>query len=439
MRKRARSLLLFACLVTQAMSTASASPGQAGALYVFEEARRLCERDDGALWGRSLCGPIMIVDPVDRGMVANQQDRGGVLQASDGAFVGQLPPEVMLANTRVEWSGTEWTQLVWPVPLEPGVLRVFLVHEMFHRIQRDLGLARNEAGNRHLDMREGRYLLQLEWRALAQALMADDEGARRDRIADALAFRHERRRLFHEAAADESALEVNEGIPEYTGVRLGLAHDGQRRAYAVYALARFLDAPSFVRSFAYASGPAYGLLLDQADPGWHRRLDADADLGALLARAHGIGPPDPAGHAARVQRYDRDGSLGRAEDAREQARAARVAAWRATLVDGPRLVLPLARTSYQFNPQTLATLDGIGTVYPSLRLTDAWGELVVVEGGAALVHADRKRAAVALPANRAPLAGEVVAGEGWTLTLAPGWTLVVGEREGDMTLAPGPH
>jgi len=140
-----------------------------------------------------------------------------------------------------------------------------------------------------------------------------------------------------------------------------------------------------------------------------------------------------------VQRYDRDGSLGRAEDAREQARAARVAAWRATLVDGPRLVLPLARTSYQFNPQTLATLDGIGTVYPSLRLTDAWGELVVVEGGAALVHADRKRAAVALPANRAPLAGEVVAGEGWTLTLAPGWTLVAGEREGDMTLAPGPH
>src|SRR5690606_27184176 len=204
-------------------------------------------------------------------------------------------------------------------------------------------------------------------------------------------------------------------------------------------LARFLDAPSFVRSFAYASGPAYGLLLDQADPGWHRRLDADADLGALLARAHGIGPPDPAGHAARVQRYDRDGSLGRAEDAREQARAARVAAWRATLVDGPRLVLPLARTSYQFNPQTLATLDGIGTVYPSLRLTDAWGELVVVEGGAALAPADRRRAAVALPANRAPLAGEVVAGEGWPLTLAPGWTLVAGEREGDMTLAPGPH
>src|SRR5690606_9983974 len=40
-------------------------------------------------------------------------------------------------------------------------------------------------------------------------------------------------------------------------------------------------------SFAYARGPAYGLLLDQADPGWHRRLDADADLGALLARAHG--------------------------------------------------------------------------------------------------------------------------------------------------------
>ena len=62
----------------------------------------------------------------------------------------------------MEWSGTGWTQLLWPVPSEPALLRVFLAHEMFHRIQPGLGLARPEAGNRHLDTLEGRYLLQLE-------------------------------------------------------------------------------------------------------------------------------------------------------------------------------------------------------------------------------------------------------------------------------------
>src|SRR5213080_4707174 len=30
----------------------------------FEEATKLCERDAGRLWGVSLCGPMVIADPV---------------------------------------------------------------------------------------------------------------------------------------------------------------------------------------------------------------------------------------------------------------------------------------------------------------------------------------------------------------------------------------
>src|SRR6185312_8372208 len=95
---------------------------------------------------------------------------------------------------------------------------------------------------------------------------------RRARIADALAFRSERQRRFPNAAAEEGALDINEGVPEYTGVRLGLRTAEQRRAYAVFDLSRFVEAPSFVRSFAYAHGPAYGLLLDDTDPAWRGKL-----------------------------------------------------------------------------------------------------------------------------------------------------------------------
>lgn len=420
---------LLACLAALAAAPARAAPDHASALFVFNEARTLCERDGGALWGESLCGPIMIVDPADRAVIANQADPGGVLVARDGAFVGSLPASAVMANTRVEWSGAAWTQLLWPVPFEPAQLRVFLVHEMFHRIQPGLGLSRGEAGNRHLDALEGRYLLQLEWRALARALMANEADARRGHVSDAIAFRHARRAMFDSAAADEAALEINEGLPEYTGVRLGLSTDEQRRGFAVFDLSRFLDAPSFVRSFAYASGPAYGLLLDAADPDWRDALDADADLGALLAAAHGIEPARLGDIEARARRYDTDGALRTAEEARERGRRERMAAWRAGLVDGPVLVLPLETPRFQFNPQTLAALDGVGTVYPTLRLADAWGELVVVEGGAALVHADRKRATVALPPDSGGRSGT-----GWTLTLAAGWTLVPGERAGDSTV-----
>jgi hypothetical protein len=428
---RARLALVAACVAGALPLLAHGAPDRAGALYVFEQARALCEADGGALWGASLCGPIMIVDPADRAVIASHADAGGLLVAEDGVFTGTLPPATMLANTRLEWSGTAWTQLLWPVPFEPALLRVFLLHEMFHRIQPGLGLARAEAGNRHLDTLEGRYLLQLEWRALARALMADDPQSRRGHVVDALAFRQARRGQFDDAAADEAALEINEGLAEYTGVRLGLAHDEARRAFAVYDLARFLDAPSFVRSFAYASGPAYGLLLDDADPGWRGRLGADADLGTLLAAAHGIGDDILPDATARAGRYDPDRTLRSAEEARERERSARLARWRAALVDGPVLVLPLVKSSYQFNPQTLAALDGVGTVYPTLRLGDAWGELVVVDGGAALVHADRTRATVALRDD-----GERLAGTGWTLTLQPGWTLVPGPRAGDWTVAP---
>lgn len=424
-----RLLLLPVLLLATLAPMARAAPDPESAAWVFGEARRLCEADGGALWGRSLCGPMMIVDPVDRGIVASQADAGGVLVAAGAVYTGTLPRDAMLANTATEWSGTRWTQLVWPLPQEPALLRAMLVHELFHRIQAGLGLDRSEAGNRHLDTQHGRYLLQLEWRALARALMADDTTALRSHAADALAFREARRRLFPAAAREEAQLEINEGLAEYTGVRAGLAFAEQRRAHGVYSLAAFMEAPGFVRSFAYASGPAYGLLLDEADPAWRGKLDADADLGRMLAAALRLDPDATTGLAARERRYDPDGEVLAAEQARERQRQERLAGWRRSLLEGPVLVLPLQSTRFQMNPQTVAALDDVGTVYPELRLGDRWGELVV-DGGAALVHADRKRAVVALPAG-----SDGLRGEGWTLSLKPGWKLVPGEREGDLTLA----
>jgi hypothetical protein len=422
-------IALLACVgAAIPLSAARAAVDRDGARLVFDEARALCNRDAGALWGRSLCGPILIVDPMDRSAVANQQDPGMALKAEGGMFVGTLPIGAILSNTRVEWSGTAWTQLLWPVSFETLIRHVTLAHEMFHRIQPGLGLVRPEAGNRHLDTLEGRYLLQLEWRALARALMADTASKRRAHVSDALAFRRARHAAFKNAAADEAALEINEGIAEYTGVRLGLARADAQLAYAIFDLSRFLDSPSFVRSFAYSSGPAYGLLLDAADPAWRGKLSGGAELGALLAQAYRIGATAPADLDVRKRRYD-DGSLREAEVRREGERAARVGAYRTALVDGPVLVLPLAKANFQFNPQTLVALDETGTVYPTLRLTDEWGELVVERNGA-LVKAGSKSATVPLRVGNE----DRLRGDGWSLTLKPGWKIAPGTRAGDSTV-----
>jgi len=265
---RVLSVFAWAALAALPVAPASAAVNPAYAQAVFQEAAQLCGRDGAALWRHSLCGPILLVDWTDNTAVANQADPQGVLKPVGPVFVGTLPPDIMIANTPVEWAGRRWTELLWPLPDDVAHRHVMLSHELFHRAQHELGMLQHEGGNLHLDTLEGRLLMQLEWHALARALSAPDGAARKAAVSDALLFRHERYRLFPDAEAEEQALELNEGVAEYTGVRVGLPTAPERVAYALRDLEAFVQAPSFVRSFAYATGAAWGLMLDDADPTW---------------------------------------------------------------------------------------------------------------------------------------------------------------------------
>jgi len=411
-------------------SLAPAAPDPADAARVFEEAEVICRRDGGKLWGQSLCGPILLVDYTDRSVVANVADAQGKLIASGKVFTGTLPESVIIANTPTEWSGVRWTQLLWPLPMEEAKRHVLLSHELFHRIQPALKLTRDEVGNQHLDTLEGRYLLQLEWRALAQALKAPTPAERRAAVSDAQLFRHERYRLFPQAAMEEGHLEINEGVPEYTGVRLGLTDPQARIAFAEYDLSAFVQAPTFVRSFAYATGPAYGLLLDEHDPAWRGKLGAGQRLDQLLSLAMQLPAPDFAALKTQAARYD-DGTLRSSEESRDSQKRKHLAELKARLVDGPVLIVPLKKTNRQFNPQTLQPLGELGMVYPTLRLTGEWGALQVESGGALLTQT---QATVSTDGVN-PSATE---GDGWRLDLKPGWSVRPGDRAGDLIVVQTP-
>ena len=132
--------------------------------------------------------------------------------------------------------------------------RASMLHELFHRVQPALKLLTNNGRNDHLDTLEGRCWLQLEWRALGAS-----GTARRDAVGDALTFRQMRRSLFPGSTSNENVDEIREGLAEYTGAETSTV--------------------SFIRDFHYRSGVAYGLLLDDASPGWPRRITASDDLG----------------------------------------------------------------------------------------------------------------------------------------------------------------
>ncbi len=396
------------------------------AVATFEEAKAISDRDAGKFWGRTLYGPMLLVEPSNSSVMANQADSAGILKAAGPIFTGTLPESVIIADTPTEWEGTRWTQLTWPLTTDPEKLHVTLAHELFHRIQPELKLSRDEVSNKHLDTLDGRYLMQLEWRALARALPAPNPADRRTAIADALLFRNQRYRLFAQAAKDESALTINEGVPEYTGVKLGLVTPEAQIRYAIRDLSAFVDAPTFVRSFAYALGPAYGLLLDDADPAWRGKLNSGKSLDELLSAALQLPASDFAALKQRENEYDSDGALRAHEEKRDKDKRAYLADLKSLLVDGPVLNLPLVHSNYRFNPQALQPLDTFGTVYPTMRLTDDWGTLEVESGGA-LLNDETKLTAV----SAVGFDPKALKGSGWSLTVTVGWKIQPGKRQGD--------
>ena len=414
--------------------TAQSHPAQedperlAAAAEAFAEARAACEADGGALWGRPLWGQFMLVDPATRRFVASE----AIEEAGDGAagattavttsdqivHVGTLPESFSVANTAADYAGRRWAMALWPLAGTPEARRQLLCHELWHRVQDDLGLNLEHAPCEHLDEEQGRLWLRLEMRALAAALRAGDDGQRARAVADALAFRARRGAAFEGGAEAERSLEITEGLAEYTGLRLS------GRADLREAAAQKLDSSqaqkSLVRSFAYATGPAYGLLLDAAEPGWQRTIRAGDDLGRRAAKAFRIEDAQPISADDAMARYDGDAVRDEEREGSE-VRAARRRVLIAQLVEGPVLEVPMKDARASFDPNTVTPLPPHGTVYPAATLTAPWGTLEAKESEV-LIDPNWQKAFVPAAAElKIAGDGRSIGGAGWTLRPKPGW------------------
>lgn len=71
------------------------------------------------------------------------------------------PPLVGLVNAPVEWGGVTWGAYIWDFVANetPRGRNQMLLHELFHRVQPQLGLAIPAPASEHLDAVDGRYWL----------------------------------------------------------------------------------------------------------------------------------------------------------------------------------------------------------------------------------------------------------------------------------------
>lgn len=389
--------------------------------------------DAGQLWGHRLAGEWLgfrRVGNVTCGYATTDPGAAGFVRLEgEGIWAGRLPPTINPANNDVTWHGTRWAGVMLPA----GDVTL-LLHELVHTLQREGAdtagaflpyphAQEGGAGSDQLEGAEGRTLLRLEMRALLAALRSSGD-ARMGAARDALAFRRAR---YAQASAQERqrqrALDVTEGLANYTAFRLAHADFAAHLAAAERAMDDTTSLTSAVRAFPYLTGPAYALLLDTFMPSWKPAVIAaggDADLQALLERAIGRGDSG----APR-------GDYGRSElAARERARWERIEAprraLRAAFTEGPTLRIRPRELRITFDPNGQVSLGADGSVMRNLAWKGEGGaELRAPEG--ALVTADWQELRVPitqpLPLRDGVLREAVVlGGRGWSVSLPAGWT-----------------
>src|SRR5690606_36169716 len=248
--------------------------------------------------------------------------------------------------------------LMAPLPADPVERRVLIAHEARHRVPAELGFPARPSTCAPLETERGRQLLRLEMRALAPALRPR-RARRREAARDALVLRARRALELPEAAGEEAALDRNEGLASYTGVRLGALDNPE--LFAARTLDRYDRHDAFARAYAYATGPGYGLLLDEERPNWRGRLGGYAPADLLR---EDLRPPEFSQDRLNeiVFRYS-GAQIAAEEAARARERQTRVNEARRLFAESPRLILPVADMQMEFDPGRVTPVEGLGSIY----------------------------------------------------------------------------
>ena len=239
------------------------------------------------------------------------------------------------------------------------------------------------------------------------------------------------RKLRHsteDIAAAENALELNEGLAEYTGVALGGRPEEELRPYFVKRLTAFQKSPSYLRTFAYECIPVYGYFLAQTDPHWHKEIDLETHLTEFFSRRLSLKlPEDLKVYAEKKQVTYGFPHIWAQEETREKEILAKIKAYKGLFIENTPLILPLENMNLSFDYRDIMPLEDYGTVYPSIRITDNWGVLSVQKG--ALINPEWNQVRVSEPLE---ITDSIAKGEGWTLELTAGNSLE--KKEGSYTL-----
>ena len=373
-------LALVLCVSSTSCSQSNSNPMEKAA-PCFENLKKVSDADGGKLWGKALYGPMMFVDVQTRNLVANQQNKENSLEQKGDLFFGQLPEDIIIANTAINYCGEDWTCVIWDGDRDLLTNTHLLIHESWHRIQDEIGLPACGSFNQHLDETEGELLLKLELGILKDLLQNDSKDLT-EGLRDAMTVRKYRQTLFPNG--NENQFECHEGMAEYTAFKLlPLDNDNEtiRKGLVAAAIMKGMDNNGYSNSFAYLTGPAYGLFLDELIPEWRISIRSGKTIPEVISTEVAI--PDTIDNAEieRISaRYGLTEYLGK-ERSRLEARDKEDAELRARFSESTWLVIPNNNTHFGFDPnERLVAYDSIGVIYKTMQLKGDFGTIDVKNG-----------------------------------------------------------
>jgi hypothetical protein len=391
------------------------------ASYYFKEVEKICNSDEGVLWGENLYGPIIIVDRTTRKLYSNVQDADGLLKPKDGIFIGTYPKEQVISNLAVTYGNTLFSMARLPQTENEYRIKTRCIHGLFHCYQINKGIDNPDYNTNHLDEKTARLWLKMEWKALEKAIRTSGED-RQQAVRDALVFRTARREIFPSAILEENKFENHEGLASFTYLLLCNDNHSDFTKAILESLHRNYDFRSVARSYGFFHGSLYAYLLHEKGFDFSQIESRDFDLGSFAKETYNITLPDicrdVAGSLAinydidRVKVEERE----REEDLKKDLRK-RISQY----TERPVVFLELESPNFSFEPDDVDPVDSLGVVYESLSVTDNWGKLAVDFGGC-LVSSNLKFMRV--PAKNVETDRNHITGDGWHIYLNDTWEMV---------------
>ncbi|HJW16234.1 MAG TPA: hypothetical protein VJ499_03900, partial [Flavisolibacter sp.] len=201
-----------------------------------------------------------------------------------------------------------------------------------------------------------------------------------------------------------------EGLTEFTGFMVANRPGAIAVKHFISDINSFLDNSSFVRSFPFHTIPIYGFLLHKTNKNWNKEINNRTNLTTFFINKFNYQKPKES--IDIISKNYGYLNITKKEKKREEEINRKVAYYKSLFLKKPYLKLTFEKMNVSFNPSNILPLDNLGTVYPTIRVTDNWGILEVTEGALMSPNWD-----YILVSNLVNTENKIITGKGWKLVL----------------------